>query len=70
MRSVSTNALGKAKPYAVHWAHVTVNSIFFVIEDNCGGIDSELARTSASPMGQPPLAPLTIRESQRSGPMA
>ena len=52
MRSVSKATLAKRKPYTDHWAHVTFTRDSFVIEDNCGGIDRELARTSAFRMGR------------------
>lgn len=52
LRTVTKATLSKTKPYAGHWAHVTFNRDSFVIEDNCGGIDRELARTSAFRMGR------------------
>lgn len=52
MRSVPKAKLAGAKPYAGHWAHVTFDRDKFVIEDNCGGIDTHLARTSAFRMGR------------------
>src|ERR1017187_7169666 len=52
MRSVPRAQLAGAKPYAGHWAHITFDRDKFVIEDNCGGIDRHLARTSAFRMGR------------------
>jgi len=52
MRSVPKVTLAGAKPYAGHWAHITFDRDKFVIEDNCGGIDTHLARTSAFRMGR------------------
>lgn len=52
MRSVPKAKLAGAKPYAGHWAHITFDREKFVIEDNCGGIDTHLARTSAFRMGR------------------
>jgi hypothetical protein len=57
MRSVPKAKLAGAKPYAGHWAHITFNREKFVIEDNCGGIDTNLARTSAFRMGRIEVSP-------------
>jgi len=40
-------------PYQGRWAHLTLNSDTFVIEDNCGGIPLKIAETSAFMMGRP-----------------
>src|SRR5437868_5680396 len=52
MRSVSVTTLAGAKPYAGHWARITFDRESFVIEDNCGGISTQLARASAFRMGR------------------
>lgn len=40
-------------PYRGRWAHLTLNTSKFVIEDNCGGIPLKIAETSAFMMGRP-----------------
>ena len=57
MRSVPKGTLAKAKPYAGFWAHITFDPERFVIDDNCGGIDTHRARTSAFRMGRIDLGP-------------
>lgn len=42
------------KPYSKYFANITLSPTRFVIEDNCGGIPLELARTKAFHMGRPP----------------
>jgi hypothetical protein len=55
MRSIPTAKLKEDKPYASHWAKLTFNHDRFTIEDNCGGIDKALARSSAFRMGRTSL---------------
>jgi hypothetical protein len=50
-------ATSKGNPYKGSWAHFTINSQKFVIEDNCGGIPLKIAETSAFMMGRPPNTP-------------
>src|ERR1039458_277906 len=57
MRSVPKSKLTSVKPYAGHWAHITFDHERFIIEDNCGGIDTHLARTSAFRMGRIEVGP-------------
>lgn len=56
MRSLPKGVLERGRPYSGHWAHITFNKDMFSIEDNCGGIDKNLARTSAFRMGRVELA--------------
>ncbi|HIE1098892.1 MULTISPECIES: ATP-binding protein [Stenotrophomonas] len=42
------------KPYSKYYANITINKNKFEIEDNCGGIPLELARSKAFHMGRPP----------------
>lgn len=46
--------LKKDKPYAKYFAKITLTPKKFSIEDNCGGIPLELAKTKAFHMGRPP----------------
>jgi hypothetical protein len=52
MRSVPKAKLTGSKPYADRWARITFDQNTFVIEDNCGGIDLNRARSSAFRMGR------------------
>jgi len=46
--------LKKDKPYAKYSATITLSTDHFVIEDNCGGIPLDLAKSKAFHMGRPP----------------
>jgi hypothetical protein len=46
-----------AKPYEGFWAKITFSEDEFKIEDNCGGIDLEIAKTYAFRMGRPTEMP-------------
>ncbi|MGD0649719.1 MAG: ATP-binding protein [Verrucomicrobiia bacterium] len=46
-------AKGGHKPYAGRYAHITFDETHFSIEDNCGGIPLDIAKTSAFRMGRP-----------------
>lgn len=48
------SGLKKNKPYAKYFANIILSPKKFSIEDNCGGIPLELARTKAFHMGRPP----------------
>jgi hypothetical protein len=52
VRSVRT--LRGNKPYAHYHAKITLTPSLFSVEDNCGGIPLELAKTKAFHMGRPP----------------
>ena len=53
VRSVGTKLRGD-KPYAKYHAKISLSPKEFSIEDNCGGIPLELAKTKAFHMGRPP----------------
>lgn len=53
VRSVGA-ALPGDKPYARYFAKITLSPTVFMIEDNCGGIPLDLAKTKAFHMGRPP----------------
>lgn len=53
VRSLGTG-LKKDKPYTKYFAKITLTPTKFLIEDNCGGIPLELAKTKAFHMGRPP----------------
>lgn len=42
------------RPYAGYYANITIDKKKFEIEDNCGGIPLDLARSKAFHMGRPP----------------
>ena len=48
------STLKQEKPYAKYYAKITLTPTEFVIEDNCGGIPLELAKSKAFHMGRPP----------------
>lgn len=48
------SGLKKGKPYKTYFANITLTAKKFQIEDNCGGIPLELAKTKAFHMGRPP----------------
>ena len=54
VRSVGAGLRGD-RPYAKYWAKITLSPGTFAIEDNCGGIPLELAKTKAFHMGNPLL---------------
>jgi len=52
VRSKSFNRKHK-RPYAGHWAKISLDENHFSIADNCGGISRELAEKSAFMLGRP-----------------
>lgn len=55
IRSINGRGAPADPPYEGFWAKVTLNQNGFVIEDNCGGIDQDLAANYAFRMGRPDL---------------
>lgn len=53
IRSINGRDVPASHPYDGFWAKVTLSEDKFVIEDNCGGIDQELAANYAFRMGRP-----------------
>jgi hypothetical protein len=53
MRASSASEKKRPKPYDGYWARIHLSKAEFRIEDNCGGIPRETAKTVAFRMGKP-----------------